>query len=216
MQCSKLCEEICSELEHLPKVQHLQALSLAKGVKKNFPFPPSLKFVDFLADFSFSLSLFSYLHFSQFSAYFVLSCFVLNILFLSILLLCTNPCYIIPDTHLLLYNVLFTLNLTTHGNKTLLCVVQFNVNKTLQQQMCICFNETDVTFHFSFPLSFSKLRLKLHNQVCVFLFCLSTLQEYHITIRLCVHSNAVLILVTLRSLTRSSSQVFCFKKSSAQ
>ena len=53
MQCSKLCEEICSELEHLPKVQHLQALSLAKGVKKNFPFPPSLQFVDFLADFQF-------------------------------------------------------------------------------------------------------------------------------------------------------------------
>ena len=29
------------------------------------------------------------------------------------------------------YNVLFTLNRTTHSSKTLLCVVRFNVNKTL-------------------------------------------------------------------------------------
>ena len=29
-------------------------------------------------------------------------------------------------------NVLFTLNRTTHSSKTLLCVVRFNVNKTLQ------------------------------------------------------------------------------------
>ena len=28
-------------------------------------------------------------------------------------------------------NVLFTLNRTTHSSKTLLCVVRFNVNKTL-------------------------------------------------------------------------------------
>ena len=28
-------------------------------------------------------------------------------------------------------NVLFTLNCTTHSSKTLLCVVQFNMNKTL-------------------------------------------------------------------------------------
>ena len=32
-------------------------------------------------------------------------------------------------------NVLFTLNRTTHSNKTLLCVVQFNVNKTLHWRL---------------------------------------------------------------------------------
>ena len=37
----------------------------------------------------------------------------------------------IPNGFCVRNNVLFTLNRTTHSSKTLLCVVRFNVNKTL-------------------------------------------------------------------------------------
>ena len=73
-----------------------------------------------------------------------------------------NSLSFIPYTFYHLCNVLFMLNCTTHSSVLLLCVVQFNVNKTLYQIVPKWVLLTTFTMRINLPKTLDQLIFCIH------------------------------------------------------